>query len=186
MARRREFDMEVALDGAMQIFWRQGYKATNLPDLLVAMGLTRGSFYKAFEDKASVYYAALERYEQTVVVSTVEFLRNCQADSATDCLIPMFTPSETSNFGCFICNAMVEVAPEDPCVAQKTQAMADRLRSGILAVLESREVGNSQAYREELADVILHLYFGFQSIGKSGSTSQDWKGRLTHLLESDT
>ena len=48
MARPRAFDEDVALDGAMHIFWRQGYGATNLPDLLNAMGLTRGSFYKAY------------------------------------------------------------------------------------------------------------------------------------------
>lgn len=183
MARPREFDIDQAMDGAMEIFWRQGYKATNLPDLLAAMGLTRGSFYKAFEDKESVYQAALERYDQTVVTTTLGILRGCEESSATDCLMPMFTPSDKSSFGCFICNAMVEVAPENPDVARKTQDMADRLRGGILSVLEAKGVGQTAAYREELADVILHLYFGFQSIGKSGSSRQDWRGRLQHLLE---
>ncbi len=185
MARPREFDIETAMDGAMSIFWRQGYKATNLPDLLSAMGLTRGSFYKAFDDKESVYFAALERYDQTVVSTTLRILQGCENASATECLMPLFTPSDKTSYGCFICNAMVEVAPENPQVAQKTQDMADRLRSGILSVLETKGVGRTKAYREELADVVLHLYFGFQSIGKSGSTSQDWKGRLQRLLEED-
>ena len=185
MARPREFDIDTALDGAMTIFWRQGYKATNLPDLLAAMGLTRGSFYKAFEDKASVYHAALERYDETIVTTTLGVLRGCEAASATECLMPMFTQSDNTSFGCFICNAMVEVAPESPEVARKTQAMAERLRGGILSVLENKSVGDTQAYREELADVILHLYFGFQSIGKAGAPNQDWRRRLQRLLEED-
>ncbi|MBO9475478.1 TetR/AcrR family transcriptional regulator [Shimia sp. R10_1] len=185
MARPREFNIDTALDGAMGIFWRQGYKATNLPDLLAAMGLTRGSFYKAFEDKESVYCAALDRYDHTVVTTTLGILGNCEAATATECLMPMFTPSDKTSFGCFICNAMVEVAPENPEIAKKTQDMADRLRGGILMVLENKNVGDSTAYREELADVILHLYFGFQSIGKAGMPNQDWRGRLQRLLEED-
>ncbi len=71
MARPREFDIEEAVEGAMQIFWRQGYGATNLPDLLTAMGLTRGSFYKAFKDKRAVYLAALQRYDEQVIGGAV-------------------------------------------------------------------------------------------------------------------
>ena len=64
MARPREFDSDTALDGAIDIFWRRGYEGTNLPDLLKAMSLTRGSFYAAYGDKHSVFVAALTRYEE--------------------------------------------------------------------------------------------------------------------------
>ena len=67
MGRPREFDPDTAIAGAMQIFWRQGYKATNLPDLLAAMGLTRGSFYKAYGDKQAVFLEALDHYDREVV-----------------------------------------------------------------------------------------------------------------------
>ena len=82
MARPREFDPEKALKGATDIFWRQGYKATNLPDLLAAMGLTRGSFYKAFRDKESVYLQALDHYDRSVVTPTVNRLDMCYGDHA--------------------------------------------------------------------------------------------------------
>lgn len=183
MARPREFEMASALDGAMQIFWRQGYKATNLPDLLTAMGLTRGSFYKAFADKEAVYFKTLERYDTEVVSTTLAALEACDAPLASTCLMPMFTPSAKSDVGCFICNAMVEVAPDNPRVATKTQAMADRLKGGILSVLDARNVGPSPVHRADLAEMVLHLYFGFQAMGKSGRRAEDdWDGRIRRLL----
>ncbi len=182
MARPREFDATRALNGAMEIFWRQGFKATNLPELLDAMELTRGSFYKAFEDKESVYLQALDQYDTTIVTQTLAMLDDCQKPRASDCLQAMFASTTSPQRGCFICNAMVELAPEKPIVATKANAMAERLKQGIVGVLQTREVGRSPEHRSELADVVLHLYFGHQAMGKSGAGSNDWNKRLRRVL----
>ena len=39
MARTPEFDREQVLDAALHAFWRKGYEATTLSDLLEATGL---------------------------------------------------------------------------------------------------------------------------------------------------
>ena len=182
MARPREFDLETALKGATDIFWRQGYRATNLPDLLCAMGLTRGSFYKAFRDKEGVYLRALDFYDAHVLSGTVAQLDACEGPSAWTCLAGLFEGTSEDRRGCFICNAMVELGPESPAVAARTAAMAGRLRDAILRVLE--RLGPARDAREsaETADLILHLYFGHQAVGKAGRTEADWAGRLRHLL----
>ena len=59
MARPREFDISDALDRAMEAFWRHGYEATSMADLMEAMSLQKGSIYKAFNDKHSLFMAAL-------------------------------------------------------------------------------------------------------------------------------
>ncbi|SHH17243.1 transcriptional regulator, TetR family [Cognatiyoonia sediminum] len=186
MARPREFEMESAMEGAMTIFWRQGFRATNLPELLDAMGLTRGSFYKAFEDKESVYLGALDRYDEIVITQTLEKLQGSDAPTASACLEQIFLPSATSKCGCFICNAMVELGPDNPKVAAKTKAMAARLKSGIVRVLEHHGIGETPQRRDELGDVVLHLYFGHQAVGKSGAADKDWGATLKRILgESD-
>ena len=61
--RPRSFDRDVALERAMDLFWRQGYEATSLADLTAAMGINPPSLYAAFGDKEHLFLAAVERYE---------------------------------------------------------------------------------------------------------------------------
>ena len=182
MARPREFDLEMALKGATDVFWRKGYRATNLPDLLDAMGLTRGSFYKAFRDKEGVYLRALDFYDQHVLSRAVAQLDACEGPTAWACLARLFDGPSDDRRGCFICNAMVELGLESPDVAARTAAMSTRLREAIARVLA--RFGPLRAGYEiaETADLILHLYFGHQAMGKAGGAGTDWAGRLRSLL----
>ncbi|WP_445216083.1 TetR/AcrR family transcriptional regulator [Bradyrhizobium sp. Pa8] len=65
--RPREFDTEVALDRAMELFWQKGYEGTSLSDLTEALGITRPSLYAAFGNKAALFRSVLERYESNIV-----------------------------------------------------------------------------------------------------------------------
>ncbi|MEU2423148.1 TetR/AcrR family transcriptional regulator [Streptomyces sp. NPDC007851] len=62
MARIREFDIDQALDRAMDLFWRQGYAETSLQDLLKELSIGSGSFYAAFGSKEQLYLRTLDRY----------------------------------------------------------------------------------------------------------------------------
>ena len=61
--RPREFDLDRALERAMQLFWRHGYEGTSLNDLTRELGVTRPSLYAAFESKESLFLKALDLYE---------------------------------------------------------------------------------------------------------------------------
>jgi AcrR family transcriptional regulator len=60
--RPREFDLDVALDAAIEVFWRQGYEGTTLDDLTGAMGINRPSLYAAFGNKEETFKRAIARY----------------------------------------------------------------------------------------------------------------------------
>ncbi|GAA2307181.1 TetR/AcrR family transcriptional regulator [Nonomuraea roseoviolacea subsp. roseoviolacea] len=60
--RPRAFDPDVALDRALEVFWRQGYEGTSLSDLTAAMGVNRPSLYAAFGNKEELFAKALDRY----------------------------------------------------------------------------------------------------------------------------
>lgn len=64
VGRPREFDLDQALDRAVEVFWRQGYEATSLSDLTVAMGINKPSLYAAFGNKEKLFRRALERYTE--------------------------------------------------------------------------------------------------------------------------
>lgn len=60
--RPREFDVDAALETATQVFWRKGYEATTMSELVEAVGINRASLYAAFGDKEALFLAVLERY----------------------------------------------------------------------------------------------------------------------------
>jgi AcrR family transcriptional regulator len=62
MGRPREFDVEKALDLALQVFWRKGYEGASMADLTDAMGITKPSLYAAFGNKEELFRKALDRY----------------------------------------------------------------------------------------------------------------------------
>jgi AcrR family transcriptional regulator len=62
--RPRQYDPERALASAAAAFWKQGYAATSLDDLVAATGMNRPSLYAAFGDKRDLYLGTLKRYQQ--------------------------------------------------------------------------------------------------------------------------
>jgi TetR/AcrR family transcriptional regulator, copper-responsive repressor len=62
--RPRQYDPERALAKAAEAFWKHGYAATSLDDLVAATGMNRPSLYAAFGDKRDLYLKALARYQQ--------------------------------------------------------------------------------------------------------------------------
>ena len=62
MARPREFDIDSALERAMELFWEKGYDGATLPDLTATMGISRPSLYAAFGDKQALFRRVLDRY----------------------------------------------------------------------------------------------------------------------------
>ena len=62
MGRPREFDADVALDRAMEVFWRHGYEGATIAQLTEAMGINPPSLYACFGNKEGLLKAALDRY----------------------------------------------------------------------------------------------------------------------------
>jgi AcrR family transcriptional regulator len=63
--RPREFDTNCALDKAMVVFWRRGYRVTSLDDLTSIMKITKPSLYAAFGDKEHLFLMVLDRYAKS-------------------------------------------------------------------------------------------------------------------------
>src|SRR5687767_2793996 len=60
--RPKDFDENVVLDKAIDLFWKQGYEATNLDQLLAVMKMGKGSMYHNFGNKREVFKLALNRF----------------------------------------------------------------------------------------------------------------------------
>src|ERR1700722_170397 len=115
MPRPREFDETVALEAAMECFWRRGYEATSLRDLTTARGLTAPSLYNAFGDKQQLFSRALDHYLER---TTRDRLRRLEESlPPLDALRAFFgeiidhSINDRHRKGCFLVNSALEVAP---------------------------------------------------------------------------
>ena len=69
LGRPRAFDIDKALERALQVFWEKGYEGTSLSDLTEAMGINRPSLYAAYGNKEALFRKALDRYvERTIAL----------------------------------------------------------------------------------------------------------------------
>ena len=62
IGRPRKLSREAILEIAMDVFWKKGYEATSIADILSATGLHKGSLYQTFNDKKTLFIATLDHY----------------------------------------------------------------------------------------------------------------------------
>lgn len=173
MARPREFDAERVLDDAIDVFWRKGYYATSMADLVDATGLHRGSLYAAFGSKAELYERAVDRYISAVKLRRA--LANGHDRSISVLLREVFEDiveaavADRERRGCLMTNTAVELAAHQPRVAGRVGAavadleelLADRLEEAQAA----GEIGRDQSPRA-LARFVLGTIQGLRVMAK--------------------
>jgi len=194
MARPREFDIDEALDRAMGVFWAKGYEGASLQDLLKAMKIARGSLYKAFHDKYTIYIAALDRYDRTVVQQVVEELRDPGNGDGIARIRGVLegareaVASRNDRRGCFMCNAAVDQAPADAKIRAKVMAMMKRLEQAFaVALKESKQAARWSAKRRaETARFLLNSYMGLRVLARSGYSAADLAGIIGACLQNWT
>jgi TetR/AcrR family transcriptional repressor of nem operon len=117
MSRPREFDLDDAVSKATQAFLARGYEGTSMGDLTEAMGIEKGSLYKAFNDKRSLYLEGLRRY-LAAGHDKFKLALGGHAD-AVDAIYAVLTAATTpcnaaqGATGCLAVSAMGELAPHD-------------------------------------------------------------------------
>ncbi|NRG17940.1 TetR/AcrR family transcriptional regulator [Rhizobiales bacterium] len=62
MGRPAKFDREEAIEIAMNEIWRNGFEACSAKALSERLGITRSSFYNAFENREALFREVLARY----------------------------------------------------------------------------------------------------------------------------
>src|SRR6266404_467975 len=87
LGRPRAFDIEKALERALQVFWEKGYEGTSLSDLTEAMGINRPSLYATFGNKESLFKKVLDRYGSGPAAFMREALEMPSARAAVERLL---------------------------------------------------------------------------------------------------
>ena len=191
MARPREFDVDDALDKAMQVFWNKGYEGTGLTDLLQAMGIARGSLYKAFGDKRALFLATLSYYDRVCISPAVALLSDeTISEGATRIArqletIVLVVENENDRRGCFLCNTAVDQAPHDSEIQKQCQRMMNRMQEGFLIALQASEKVRHLSEQElkNRSSVLNIAYNGLRVMVKAGYPVKDIRMAINVVLD---
>lgn len=177
MAHSVEFNIDQALDKAMDMFWSKGYEPTSMDDLMKAMDLNEDSIYTAFGDKHSLFIDALTQYTD----ATYKRLKKIFAEAKTpyegmetfftDVLVSRSTESGLRK-GCFTVNSIIELGPHDNEVKDILNNQTTRLEALFAGVLaKGQEAGEfrDDIKAEDMAVGVSVLIFGIMADCKMGN-----------------
>jgi TetR/AcrR family transcriptional regulator, transcriptional repressor for nem operon len=187
--RPREFDIDEVVCDAMEVFQTRGYAGTSLVDLIGGTGLTRGSLYKAFKDKRTLFLAALDRY----MTAGTEKLRSILATgSPLDAIrkalrqIARSSACELGRRGCLVVASATELAAKDKQIRQQIGRGFSRIEKLLEdAIRRGQETGEIKSQRDPaaLSRFLLCTMEGMGVLGKTGRTAKEMSEIVDVALE---
>ncbi|WP_367041683.1 TetR/AcrR family transcriptional regulator [Streptomyces sp. Je 1-332] len=175
MARTKEFDPDAALQSALELFWRRGYEATSMADLVQELGIGRASLYATFGNKHDLYLKALERYAGAQNPRLLaELSQPGPALPAVRSVVRRFGAEAASEAGrlsgCFITNTAAELGPHDDAAARCVERSWEHLETLLhSALVRAQAQGELSEDRDPLAlaRMLLTLMQGVRVVGKA-------------------
>ncbi len=179
MARPKEFDVDQAIDNALDLFWSNGFEATSVQQIVDHLGIQRGSIYSTFGSKEGLYRRAFDRYCDNAVRELTELLTpEGNVDDGTPLLrdrieaLLVSVAADPERRGCFIVNTVVERNARDPASREFTAAAIDGTRGRLqVAFEEAAQRGelNPTMKPAVAADVVLVTMQGLRVMTKAGA-----------------
>ena len=187
MARTKEFDCDRALESALRVFWRKGYEATSIQDLVDATGVNRASLYETFGTKRKLFRKALDRFagsKHNVAQATAGMEPGMARIRAALELAAAQTVKDGR--GCMMVNAIVERAGQDRemrRIGARTRARLEEFFAGSLAEAERRgEIRRGQD-PTALARFLTNALFGLRVVAKTGAEAEEIRAIVRTTLE---
>lgn len=180
MPRVKLFDENEVLNKAMTLFWKQGYAATSVQDLVNTLGINRASIYDTFGDKEQLFLKAIVHYKKTNTEGVSKFLNSYpnvkegfQAlfERAIDDSI-----SDEDRKGCFVVNTTTEMIPGDQKMLELVDDNKKNFERIFHTYLQSGENSGQFAKDmnlEAMASMLFTLYNGLKVVSKVNPSKKD-------------
>jgi TetR/AcrR family transcriptional repressor of nem operon len=173
--RPREFDVDAAVLDAIEVFRARGYHGTSVQDLTDGTGLARGSLYKAFHDKRSLFLVALDHYTAASLGRLGEALAQpgpARAAIRAALLGYARRAAEAGGQGgCLITAAAMELVPQDRevsvLIARMFRRMQDLFAAAVIRGQSQGEIARDHDERA-IAQALVCTIQGLRVLAKTG------------------
>ena len=187
MSRPREFEEAEVLDRALGAFWRLGYDACSIDQLVKSTGVQRQSLYNSFGDKHALFLAVLERYQQHSATELAELERPDATLADMRAYMERVLAIQASR-GCGAC-LLVRTAfgPQirDARVRKAVAAGAQAVRKCFVRVVERAVLSGELPKNTEPASCAAYLYTvlnGLSALARTGGSSDQIAEVLQHTF----
>ena len=160
---------------AVRLFWRQGYVATSIQDLVEHLGISRSALYATFGGKRALFLRALAHYNRVFREEAFTELVESAA-SPRQAILDIFRAASAtvleagSRDGCLLVNTALELAPHDRESEEIVRQAFTGMEALLRALIEqgqasgeiSRELSATLAARG-----LLGLFLGLRVLARS-------------------
>ncbi|WP_223968818.1 TetR/AcrR family transcriptional regulator [Bradyrhizobium sp. RD5-C2] len=188
--RPRSFDVEAAVERAMDVFWSRGYHATALPDLLRATKLSRGSLYAAFGDKHSLFLRALDRYiADAQTRMDVELAPRGEPVAGLRAYLAGYVERASGangRRGCLLVATAMELAGQDAEAGRRIAGFFKTMEARLADALSRAEAAGRLADGVEPASaarILVCFVWGLRVVAKTAQTRITWQTTADALLD---
>jgi TetR/AcrR family transcriptional repressor of nem operon len=173
MPRVKKFDENEVLLKAMSLFWKQGYSATSVQDLVEHLGINRASLYDTFGDKEQLFQKSFEQYRRINIDSLSKFLaKHSNVKMGFRGLFEKAMDEalhDSERKGCFVVNTTTELIPGD----ENIEDILDRNKRDITGIFidylqKGKESGQIKGDKDinALAGLFYTVYNGLRVVSK--------------------
>ncbi|MGH3389414.1 MAG: TetR/AcrR family transcriptional regulator [Actinomadura sp.] len=190
----KHFDVDGVLDDVVRLFWRQGWSATGIQNVVAVTGVSRSSLYATFGGKNSLYVAALRGYIEKY--SAPAFARLASGASGVlgglpaveeffAALIRQRCAGPHAGWGCLITNAHAGPECSDPQVRELLDEHHLQVREamcGALAIAAERGQLTWPVDLDAVAGVLVVLAYGVNLRSRAGADAETLHSAVATVL----
>ncbi|MEP2734987.1 MAG: helix-turn-helix domain-containing protein [Erythrobacter sp.] len=191
MPRHKTYTKASLVEAAMHEFWRNGYEATSMDDLVRASGVSRHGIYSDVGGKRELFLAGFETYKETIVSPALNAIAIEGSGLAGirryfEIQIALAESGGLPGPGCLVANAMTETAPHDNDVAAEVQAHNELLTASFLQAITRHAPSLPKSERIAISSFLTMVAQGLWSMSRTiekASTLRAQASTLISILE---
>ncbi len=177
MARPKAFDRDLVLERAIALFWRRGYSATSVAQLVAETGINRGSLYDTYGGKHALFLAAIEHYSAAQRARMGALLEKPGLKLAAlrhlfESIAEQFRNGRPM-CGCLVTNSAVELAPHDADVRVRVAAHLGQVEEMLFDVLEAAAAAGELAPQQDCRALAQYFVSCLQGLAVMSKTARE-------------